>query len=326
MGVLAQPSHPNGRRVVIVDDHPTMLRTASALLTPRFDVVATASRGDAGLEAVRRLVPDLVVLDISMPPPNGFQVARMLRGEGYRAPITFMSAHLGDDVVEVGLTLGGRGFVAKERLLQDLEAALVHVGQGRTFLPRATSLTLADDGQLGRHGLLLHETGAERVEAAVAYLSAAWRRGHALISVAPFEELQLIAAALSGRGIHLESAAEQGRYTAVDARVALEAIQRQGEVDGALFTALFGPLVGNLSSGFGAFRHVSAFGHIVPLLFARGRFDEGLALEAIATEFLRDRPLSVLCPCCAASPGSVDEILMVDRVCTAHHAITQSAS
>jgi CheY-like chemotaxis protein len=66
-------------RVIAADNHAGMLSAIAELLRESFDVVALASDGVAALDAILRLEPDLVVLDISMPGMSGIEVARVLR-------------------------------------------------------------------------------------------------------------------------------------------------------------------------------------------------------------------------------------------------------
>src|SRR5437868_2876918 len=65
-------------RLVIADDNDDILVCVCRLLTPLFDVVATASDGRTAYEAIVALRPDAVILDISMPVMTGIEVAERL--------------------------------------------------------------------------------------------------------------------------------------------------------------------------------------------------------------------------------------------------------
>ena len=68
-----------GRTVLIVDDHPAFRSAARALLQAAgFDVVGDAADGLSALEAVSRLLPEIVLLDIQLPDLDGFSVAKQL--------------------------------------------------------------------------------------------------------------------------------------------------------------------------------------------------------------------------------------------------------
>ncbi len=67
-------------RAVVVDDSPMMLKAAASLLgsLPGVEVVGEATSGQGALDAVARLRPDLVLLDLAMPEMNGLEVTRRL--------------------------------------------------------------------------------------------------------------------------------------------------------------------------------------------------------------------------------------------------------
>lgn len=68
-------------RIMLVDDHETVRQGVRVLFAsvPGIDVVHDVGTGDAGIEAVRALAPDLVVTDLSMVPTDGLTVMRRLR-------------------------------------------------------------------------------------------------------------------------------------------------------------------------------------------------------------------------------------------------------
>jgi adenylate cyclase len=68
-----------GGRILVVDDVPENVRLLEAVLAPRgYDVVSTTD-GGAALELAVSLKPDLILLDVVMPPPDGYEVCRRLR-------------------------------------------------------------------------------------------------------------------------------------------------------------------------------------------------------------------------------------------------------
>jgi CheY-like chemotaxis protein len=90
-----------GERVLVIDDSPTIVRVVQLVLTKAgFEVVA-APDGEAGLEAARAQLPDLILLDFVMPKMNGYQVCRELANDPGLAevPVVLMSAK-GDQVGE----------------------------------------------------------------------------------------------------------------------------------------------------------------------------------------------------------------------------------
>ena len=74
----------NRPRVLLADDHRVLSEGLKSLLQPHFDVVGIVSDGRELVAAAKRLEPDVVVLDISMPSLNGFEAACQLRTAGLR--------------------------------------------------------------------------------------------------------------------------------------------------------------------------------------------------------------------------------------------------
>jgi DNA-binding NarL/FixJ family response regulator len=122
------------RRVVLADDHPDMLRRVSGMLVPMFDVVAMVSDGWSAVEAVNRLNPDLVLLDIAMPELDGMRAALEIRQITSSTKIIFLSMHQEKDYVAAALESGAHGYIFKSRLRADLLVALECVFAGGVFI------------------------------------------------------------------------------------------------------------------------------------------------------------------------------------------------
>jgi class 3 adenylate cyclase/CheY-like chemotaxis protein len=102
------------RKILAVDDTPENLRLLEAILGPRGYHLVTADSGTAGLEAVHREHPDLVMLDIIMPGLNGYDVCRRLRDDAATRflPIVMITAS-GDQERVQALEAGADDFIAK---------------------------------------------------------------------------------------------------------------------------------------------------------------------------------------------------------------------
>src|SRR5262245_18022282 len=142
--------------VLLVDDHLPVLESVSRLLEDDFRIVAATTDGQRALESSHRLDPDVVVLDITMPGLNGFQVARELQRTGSRAKIVFLSMHSADDYIAAAIASGGQGYVLKTRIQPDLKSALNHVLAGRLFMPTLAALSAAAVGGSG-HAVHFYE-------------------------------------------------------------------------------------------------------------------------------------------------------------------------
>lgn len=111
-----------------------MLARAAAVLTPGCVVVGTVKDGKAALTAAAALLPDVIVLDISMPGMSGLEVADSLRKAGSTAAVVFLTVHDDEALVLAARAAGGIGYVVKPRLVSDLKLAVQEARAGRPFV------------------------------------------------------------------------------------------------------------------------------------------------------------------------------------------------
>ena len=103
--------------VLIVDDHPRALACARELLeADGFLVVGEASDGAEAIQAVHRLRPDVVVLDVQLPDMTGFEVTQRLMGNGGSPAVVLVSSREAADYGPLIAESGARGFIAKDEL------------------------------------------------------------------------------------------------------------------------------------------------------------------------------------------------------------------
>ena len=113
-----------GERLLLVDDEDNLRSMLDAALRHLgFDVHPVANGRDA-LDAVPKVRPDLVVLDVMLPDVDGFEVCRRLRNEGTRTPVLFLTARDGTEDKVRGLTLGGDDYLIKPFSLEELVARI----------------------------------------------------------------------------------------------------------------------------------------------------------------------------------------------------------
>ena len=121
-------------RVLLADDHQTMLARVRRELGEEFEIVATVTDGRAAVEAALLYDPDVLVTDLSMPVMDGLQVASALKANHSRAKIVFLTIHEDADFFDAAFSAGASGFVTKARLSSDLIKAIRHVLRGHKFL------------------------------------------------------------------------------------------------------------------------------------------------------------------------------------------------
>lgn len=126
-------------RVLIVDDHRVVAEGLVRLLSDRFDVVETINDGRLAVEAVSRLRPAVVLLDISMPFVSGLEVMRQLKRHRVDSRAIMLTMHADPDIAVAALKAGASGFVLKDASGDELVTALEVVLEGGVFL--ASGLT-----------------------------------------------------------------------------------------------------------------------------------------------------------------------------------------
>lgn len=124
--------------LVLADDHPIVLDGLEQLFAVEsdFEVVARCRNGDETLEAVRRLRPDVLVLDVRMPGIDGLSVLQQLEGAGLPTRVVLLTAAVGDEQLVEALRLGARAVVLKESAPRLLVEAVREVHAGGEWLEK----------------------------------------------------------------------------------------------------------------------------------------------------------------------------------------------
>lgn len=121
-------------RILLADDHWQILANLSRLAGEAGEVVGTAQDGRAAVTEARRLSPDVIVLDLSMPEMTGIQAAAQLRRDLPESKVIICTAYTNPRVVEEAFAAGAAGFVLKPAASADLGTAIRTVLAGRRFL------------------------------------------------------------------------------------------------------------------------------------------------------------------------------------------------
>lgn len=134
-------------RVLIADDNPEMLEAVKRMLQNDYQVIAALEDASAVVAQVLKLKPDVVVLDISMPEMNGFEITRLLRAELCRSKIIFLTVHEELDFIRAAFDAGASGYVFKARMNSDLRTAIETVLNDKVFIPHAPITQYSPDSK-----------------------------------------------------------------------------------------------------------------------------------------------------------------------------------
>ncbi len=121
-------------RILVADDHPIVAEGLRHLLEPIYDVVAIIENGREMIAAAKKLKPDAIVVDISMPLLNGIDAVSQIRSEGIQAKIIFLTMHTEANYARRALAAGASAYVLKHSASSELLFAIQQSLAGRIFV------------------------------------------------------------------------------------------------------------------------------------------------------------------------------------------------
>lgn len=116
------------------DDHTLFVEALVKLLSLKFEVVGVAGNGQELQELSRRVQPDVIVTDITMPLMNGLEAIRQLHKEGLTAKVVFLTMHSDWALARQSFKCGGSAFVAKECGYSELVIAIETALDNRLYV------------------------------------------------------------------------------------------------------------------------------------------------------------------------------------------------
>src|SRR6266436_1247695 len=127
---------PDVKRMVIVDDHPLFRKGLEQLINSHdgFAVCGEAENAAAAMGIIRRIVPDLVIVDLSLPGANGIELIKNIRAEFPKLPLLVLSMHDESLYAVRALRAGAQGYVMKHEAMANVIQAIREVFDGRPYL------------------------------------------------------------------------------------------------------------------------------------------------------------------------------------------------
>ena len=125
-----------GIRVLVVDDHEVVRQGIRNMLdgSAAVVVIGEAGDGDAAIEQIRRLEPDVVLMDIQMPRADGVEAVQRLRELGLDTRVILLSVYANDEYIFEGISAGARGYLMKDVGREELVGAIKTVHEGGSLL------------------------------------------------------------------------------------------------------------------------------------------------------------------------------------------------
>jgi len=141
-------------RVLVVDDHAILRDGIRSILESQDDIVVVgeASDGAEALEFVSNLLPDLVLMDISMPKTNGLEATRLIKERFPEVKVLILTQHDNREYIAPALGAGASGYVLKRSGRREMLNALRQVYEQGTFLTSSiTQEVFQEYSQTGRN-------------------------------------------------------------------------------------------------------------------------------------------------------------------------------
>jgi DNA-binding NarL/FixJ family response regulator len=142
----------NPTRILLVDDHALVRAGIRALIEgkPGIEVIAETGDGHEALRMIGELHPNLVLLDITMPAINGFEVLEQITKQFPQTRVIILTVHEGTEYAMRALRAGAAGYLLKSAASIELEDAISAVARGGTYLAHEISQkTLFEYAQTG---------------------------------------------------------------------------------------------------------------------------------------------------------------------------------
>ena len=134
-------------RILVVDDHAVVRRGVRSLLESHegWKVCGEATTGRDAVEESRRLRPDVVVMDLSLPGLNGLDATRQILKDAPDTEVLVLTMHHSEELARDVLKAGARGFVLKSDADENLISAVDNLRQHKPFLTAAVTEFMLDD-------------------------------------------------------------------------------------------------------------------------------------------------------------------------------------
>lgn len=132
---------PHKYRIVIAEDHTILREGLRALLSsnPDFEIVGEVEDGLSAIQCVQKLIPDVVLMDLSMPRMHGMEAIREIKRRIPRTKVLVLTVHRAEEYIVAAFEAGAHGYVLKDASHAELVTAIRTVISGKPYLSPSVS-------------------------------------------------------------------------------------------------------------------------------------------------------------------------------------------
>jgi len=325
-------------RVLVVDDSVIFRHFISEALEgrPGFQAVGEASDGLEAVQKAEELQPDLILLDIGLPKLNGIETAKRVCQIAPGTKILFVSMNRDAEVVEVALSSGGLGYVAKSDTGSELWSAIETVLQGKRFVSSSLAgqvfvgtaseevnpLPRQDARIIHRHEVAFYRDDDSLVGGFSRFIEDALGMGSAVIVIATESHRARLLERLSADRVDVGVAIERGSYIPLDVADTLSTFMANDLPDSVRFLKMAGDLVRRAAKA-AKRKHprVAACGECAPILLAEGKEEAVVQLEHLWDEIARRFHTDILCGYLSSAFQGVESRHILPSICAKHSAV-----
>jgi DNA-binding NarL/FixJ family response regulator len=289
-------------RILIADDYEGWRRQVRSLFQarPEWQVIAEALDGSEAIQKAEELKPDLIVLDIGLPEPNGIEAARRIRQLSPSSKIIFLSQYNSLDVVQTALSTGALGYVCKTDAHREILPAVDAALRGRQFVSSSVkgyeSTDTSGEKAPDCHEVLFYSDDTVLLDSVTRFIAAALKAGNAAIVLATKAHRDSVLQRLKADGVDTDGALQQGTYVSLDAADTLSSIMVNDMPDPVRFFAGIGGLIESAAKAAKSEQpQVVVFGEAVALLQAEGKADAAIRFEQLGNDLAKTHNVDILC-------------------------------
>jgi len=135
-------------KILIADDHPIFRQGLLKIIEadPAFEIIAETGDGAEALALIKKLRPDIAVLDISMPQLSGLEIARQVQQENLPVRLVILTMYKEEEYFDEAMDLGVKGYILKENAVSDLSSCVQAVAAGKYYVSPVISGYLINRG------------------------------------------------------------------------------------------------------------------------------------------------------------------------------------